>query len=226
MRPQTDDHPRRQPGREPRRRSADDADLRDDDVHVRHRRGGQAVRRRAARRSSSTRATATRRCRRWSRRSPRSRAPSPRCCCRAGRRRRRPRCSALLKAGDEVVCSSAIYGGTLHLLADLLPEVRDPHAVRDDRGAAPSSIASSARRDEAGVVRVADQPDAALRRHRRDRRRLPRARRDLGHRQHVRQPGQPAADRARRRPRDAQRDEVPERPQRRDRRRAGRAGAR
>jgi cystathionine beta-lyase/cystathionine gamma-synthase len=27
----------------------------------------------------------------------------------------------LLKAGDEVVCSSAIYGGTLHLLTDLLP---------------------------------------------------------------------------------------------------------
>ena len=28
---------------------------------------------------------------------------------------------ALLKAGDEVICSSAIYGGTLHLLADLFP---------------------------------------------------------------------------------------------------------
>jgi cystathionine beta-lyase/cystathionine gamma-synthase len=27
----------------------------------------------------------------------------------------------LLKSGDEVVCSSAIYGGTLHLLSDLLP---------------------------------------------------------------------------------------------------------
>lgn len=27
----------------------------------------------------------------------------------------------LLSAGDEVVCSSAIYGGTLHLMADLLP---------------------------------------------------------------------------------------------------------
>src|SRR5207247_9471710 len=27
---------------------------------------------------------------------------------------------ALVKAGDEVVCSSAIYGGTLHLLTDLL----------------------------------------------------------------------------------------------------------
>ena len=28
----------------------------------------------------------------------------------------------LLKSGDEVVCSSAIYGGTLHLIADLLPK--------------------------------------------------------------------------------------------------------
>src|SRR5918994_5701705 len=27
-----------------------------------------------------------------------------------------------LKAGDEIVCSSAIYGGTLHLLADFLPK--------------------------------------------------------------------------------------------------------
>jgi cystathionine beta-lyase/cystathionine gamma-synthase len=29
---------------------------------------------------------------------------------------------ALLAAGDEVVCSGAIYGGTLHLIADLLPK--------------------------------------------------------------------------------------------------------
>jgi cystathionine beta-lyase/cystathionine gamma-synthase len=28
----------------------------------------------------------------------------------------------LLKSGDEIVCSSAIYGGTLHLMADLLPK--------------------------------------------------------------------------------------------------------
>ena len=28
---------------------------------------------------------------------------------------------ALLQSGDEVVCSAAIYGGTLHLIADLLP---------------------------------------------------------------------------------------------------------
>src|SRR5262245_29811633 len=30
---------------------------------------------------------------------------------------------ALLQSGDEVVCSAAIYGGTLHLLADLFPRV-------------------------------------------------------------------------------------------------------
>jgi cystathionine beta-lyase/cystathionine gamma-synthase len=29
---------------------------------------------------------------------------------------------ALLAAGDEVVCSGAVYGGTLHLIADLLPK--------------------------------------------------------------------------------------------------------
>jgi cystathionine beta-lyase/cystathionine gamma-synthase len=50
-----------------------------------------------------------------------------------------------LKAGDEVVCSSAIYGGTLHLLADFLPkfdiktrfvsleELRQPVQVIGDR---------------------------------------------------------------------------------------------
>ncbi len=45
---------------------------------------------------------------------------------------------ALLQAGDEVVCSGAIYGGTLHLLADLLAEVRDPAAVRVARRAPPA----------------------------------------------------------------------------------------
>jgi len=50
-----------------------------------------------------------------------------------------------LKAGDEVVCSSAIYGGTLHLLGDFLPkfeitprfvsldELREPARVIGDR---------------------------------------------------------------------------------------------
>ena len=51
---------------------------------------------------------------------------------------------SLLRSGDEVVCSSAIYGGTLHLLGDLLPkfgvaarfvtigELADPAAVLSD----------------------------------------------------------------------------------------------
>ena len=52
---------------------------------------------------------------------------------------------ALLASGDEVVCSAAIYGGTLHLLADLFPrygikarfvtidELRHPERVIGDR---------------------------------------------------------------------------------------------
>ena len=52
---------------------------------------------------------------------------------------------ALVNGGDEVVCSSAIYGGTLHLLSDLLPkfgvntrfasvdELRDPERVISDK---------------------------------------------------------------------------------------------
>jgi cystathionine beta-lyase/cystathionine gamma-synthase len=51
----------------------------------------------------------------------------------------------LLKTGDEVVCSAAIYGGTLHLLADLFPhygirarfatldELKDPARLLGDR---------------------------------------------------------------------------------------------
>ena len=52
---------------------------------------------------------------------------------------------ALLQSGDEVVCSAAIYGGTLHLLADLFPrygikarfvtldELRDARSCIGDR---------------------------------------------------------------------------------------------
>jgi cystathionine beta-lyase/cystathionine gamma-synthase len=51
----------------------------------------------------------------------------------------------LLRSGDEIVCSSAIYGGTLHLIADLLPqfgiasrfvtleELRRPETICSDR---------------------------------------------------------------------------------------------
>ena len=41
---------------------------------------------------------------------------------------------ALLKSGDEIVCSAAIYGGTLHLLADLFPNygIRTRFATLDE----------------------------------------------------------------------------------------------
>src|SRR5688500_5864941 len=53
----------------------------------------------------------------------------------------------LLKAGDEIVCSSAIYGGTLHLLSDLLANfgVRVRFATIDEL-ATPESVLSDATR--------------------------------------------------------------------------------
>ena len=52
---------------------------------------------------------------------------------------------ALVAAGDEVVCSSAIYGGTLHLLADLLSKfgIR-PRFVSLEEMARPETLFSSA----------------------------------------------------------------------------------
>src|SRR4051812_8321348 len=52
---------------------------------------------------------------------------------------------ALLRAGDEVVCSAAIYGGTLHLLGDLLAKfgIR-PRVVSIEELARPESIFSPA----------------------------------------------------------------------------------
>jgi cystathionine beta-lyase/cystathionine gamma-synthase len=43
---------------------------------------------------------------------------------------------ALLRSGDEVVCSAAIYGGTLHLLADLFPHygIKARFATLDELG--------------------------------------------------------------------------------------------
>ena len=52
---------------------------------------------------------------------------------------------ALVSAGDEVVCSSAIYGGTLHLLADLLSRfgIR-PRFVSLEQLAHPETVCSDA----------------------------------------------------------------------------------
>jgi len=49
---------------------------------------------------------------------------------------------ALLSAGDEVVCSSAIYGGTLRLLADVLPRFGiEPKFVRPESLTDPATLA-------------------------------------------------------------------------------------
>ena len=52
---------------------------------------------------------------------------------------------ALLRSGDEVVCSSAIYGGTLHLLADLLSRfgIRPRFASLEELGR-PATLLSDA----------------------------------------------------------------------------------
>ena len=75
----------------------------------------------------------------------------------AARRRRRPRCWRWRRAGDEIVCSAAIYGGTLHLLADLLPKFGITRAVRDASTSCASPRRARRRTDQGRLVRVADQ---------------------------------------------------------------------
>ena len=71
----------------------------------------------------------------------------------------------LLSAGDEVLCSAAVYGGTFQLLNAFLPRFGvttrfvELDALRD-----PTSLDRPTH--EARVVRVADQPDAAVHGHR------------------------------------------------------------
>jgi cystathionine beta-lyase/cystathionine gamma-synthase len=49
--------------------------------------------------------------------------------------------TTLLKAGDEIVCSAAIYGGTFHIIEDLLPRLGIAHRfVSLDDLASPSTV--------------------------------------------------------------------------------------
>ena len=125
------------------------------------------------------------------------------------------------RAGDEVVCSAAIYWRHAPPVERRPGEVRRAAPVRFARGARRARTRDQ-QRHAPPLVRVANQPDAALRGRPADRGRLPDRRNPVGHRQHVREPDQPAAALARHRPVDAERDEVSERPQRRDRRRGDR----
>ena len=69
----------------------------------------------------------------------------------------------LLKAGDEIVCCSAIYGGTFHIIEDLLPKLGIAHRFVPIEALA-DLVVGDRPADEDRLVRVADQPDAALRR--------------------------------------------------------------
>ena len=139
---------------------------------------------------------------------------------------------SLLSAGDEVVCSAAIYGGTLHLLQSFLArfgvttrfvdldQLRDPTFVIGPATKVvwfESPINPTLRCLD--IARVAGG--------------VPCRRCPLGDGQHLRDALQPASADARRRPGHAQRHQVPQRAQRRHRgsdhgiaraRRAARAG--
>ena len=123
----------------------------------------------------------------------------------------------LLSPGDRVVSVNDVYGGTYRIFTKVyepkgyhfeLVSVDD--AQRGARGAA-------RRADAHGLGRVADEPAAQRRRHRRGRRRRPLGRRPVRRRQHVRHPVPAAAAGSRRGPRGALDDEVPRRPLRRRR---------
>ncbi len=168
--------------------------------------------------STCIRATAIRRWRRWSGSWPRSISAEAALVFSSGMGAITTILMAHARAGDEIVCSAAIYGGTLHLLNDVLVKfgVR-PRFVSLEELADPERVIGDATR----IVWFESPINPTLRCV--DIRRIAdacrRARRPVGHRQHVREPAEPAAARARHRSLDAERDEVSERPQRRDWRR-------
>ena len=75
----------------------------------------------ASRRSFSTRATPTRRFSPSRRAWPCSNGAETALLLSSGMAATATALLSLLKSGDEVVCSAAIYGGTLHLIADMFP---------------------------------------------------------------------------------------------------------
>ena len=133
--------------------------------------------------------------------------------------------ASIVRAGDEVLASASLYGGTVRLLTDLLPRfgvtarfvaARRPRARRPGGGRAEPR----ADRGEPDQPRARDRgPRGGLRLRARA---GPRGRR----RQHLRHPAPPAAPRPRGRPRHAQPDQGPRRPQRRDRGRPRRVAGR
>ncbi len=124
----------------------------------------------------------------------------------------------LAGAGDHIVSSSSLYGGTYNLFHYTLPKlgievtfVDDPDDLEQWRAAVRDNTKALLRRDD-------PQPEERRLRHRGRGRRRPRRRRPADHRQHgaVAVPHPPA--RVGRRHRRAQPDQVPRRPRQLDRR--------
>ena len=125
--------------------------------------------------------------------------------------------ATLLGAGDHIVASASLYGGTINLLAHTLPRfgiattfVKPRDLRRLPRRHAPQHPPRHRRDHRQSGPRSARHP--AGRRHR------PCRRRSAADRQHLRDPLSQPADRARRRPRDAFRHQMDRRPRHRDRR--------
>ena len=130
----------------------------------------------------------------------------------------------LLQAGDEVICSAAIYGGTLQVITEFLrrfgvtarfaslEELAEPDRLIGPKTKVvwfESPINPTLRCVDIARVAAACRAQGVM----------------SVDRQHVREPGQSAAARAGHRSGDALGDEVPQRAQRRHRGRAGRARA-
>ena len=133
--------------------------------------------------------------------------------------------------GDHVVVTNDCYRRTRQFIQQLLSKLEVEATVIEP--ADPIALEGGAPRQHAAVLhRVADEPVPARDRRARGRARGARARREGGHRLHLRLAREPPRARRRRRPRDPQRHQVPRRPQRPDRRhrlrlaRGGEAGAR
>ena len=121
----------------------------------------------------------------------------------------------LARAGDNIVSSSSIYGGTYNLFQHTLPEDRDHDDVR--RRHRPVGVRSrDQRQDQGRLPRAHRQPAPRHPRPGLDRRRGPRPWRPGHRRQHLRSPARPA-DQARRRHRHPLGDEVDRRSRHRDR---------
>ncbi len=130
----------------------------------------------------------------------------------------------LLSAGDHMVLSDDLYGGTFRLADKVFKRLGIEQSYVDvtDLRAVEAALRPQHQADVGGDAHQSDVEDL---RSRGARRGLPEARGDLGLRQHLRHALLPAAAGARHRRGGALDDQVPERPQRRGGGRAGPRGA-